>query len=64
MTLIRYVGIDFVSGFEGAFELRGRVHMQANFVPGRIVHRVKLPLNLQPIPSTALEPGVAISPAE
>ena len=60
MALIRYVGLDLITRFEGAaLQLRGLVDMQTHFVASRIMHRILFPLNLQHIPFDNLGAGRA-----
>ena len=51
MVFFRGLGLDLVAGLEGTFQLRGLVHMQANFFAGHLLHHVKLPVNLQQVPA-------------
>ena len=47
---IRHIGLDLVTSLEGALQMRDLVYMQADFVASHIMHRIKLPLNLQQVP--------------
>jgi hypothetical protein len=47
MILIRGLDLNLVAGLEGiTFQLCGLVYVQPDFVPGLIMHRIKLTLNL------------------
>src|SRR5574340_172143 len=51
VTFICRVDLDLVASLErAAFQMRGFIDMQAHFVASRIMHGIKLPLNLQHVP--------------
>lgn len=57
MTLLRGLGLDLVPRLEGAVQLRGLVHMETDFFPGRILHHVKVPVDPQQVSLDCLGAG-------
>src|SRR6476620_10988904 len=47
VVLFRGAGLDLVAGLEGAFQLRGLVYVQTDFLSRHILDDVKLPIHFQ-----------------
>ena len=60
VSLIRDLDLHLVAGLERAFQFRGLVDMQPDFMAGFVMHRIELALDFQHVPSVIiLEPLMA-----